>query len=74
MDCASSTRSWNHLPVSSYLDRNELVDLGMGEVEFSQDRPGFGGDVSVHNDAGEEVAAAIVTYKLTGYRPQPDMG
>ena len=26
------------------------------------------GDVSVHNDAGEEVAAAIVTYKLTGYR------
>ena len=32
------------------------------------------GDVSVHNDAGEEVAAAIVTYKLTGYRPQPDMG
>lgn len=26
------------------------------------------GDVSVRNDAGEEVAAAIVTYKLTGYR------
>ncbi len=32
------------------------------------------GDVSVHNDAGEEVAAAIVTYKLTGYRPRSDMG
>ncbi len=26
------------------------------------------GDVSVRNDKGEEVAAAIVTYKLTGYR------
>ena len=26
------------------------------------------GDVSVRNDAGDEVAAAIVTYKLTGYR------
>ena len=26
------------------------------------------GDVSVRNDAGEEVAAAMVTYKLTGYR------
>lgn len=30
------------------------------------------GDVSVRNDAGEEVAAAIVTYKLTGYRPSTD--
>ncbi len=26
------------------------------------------GDVSVRNSAGEEVATAIVTYKLTGYR------
>ena len=26
------------------------------------------GDVSVRNDADEEVAAAMVTYKLTGYR------
>lgn len=32
------------------------------------------GDVSVRNDTGEEVAAAIVTYKLTGYRPRPEMG
>ena len=30
------------------------------------------GDVSVHNDTGEEVAAAIVTYKLTGYRGNTD--
>lgn len=30
------------------------------------------GDVSVHNDADEEVAAAIVTYKLTGYRPHTE--
>ena len=28
------------------------------------------GDVSVRNEAGEEVAAAMVTYKLTGYRPK----
>lgn len=27
------------------------------------------GDVSVRNDRGEEVATAIVTYKLTGYSP-----
>ena len=30
------------------------------------------GDVSVRNDAGDEVAAAIVTYKLTGYRPKAE--
>ena len=30
------------------------------------------GDVSVRNDTGEEVAAAIVTYKLTGYRPRAE--
>ena len=27
------------------------------------------GDVSVRNDGGEEVATALVTYKLTGYSP-----
>ena len=37
-------------------------------------RRSLAGDVSVRNDAGEEVAAAIITYKLTGYRPRPDMG
>lgn len=30
------------------------------------------GDVSVRNDAGEEVAAAMVTYKLTGYLPHAE--
>ena len=30
------------------------------------------GDVSVRNDAGEEVAAAMVTYKLTGYRAKTE--
>lgn len=29
------------------------------------------GDVSVRDGEGREVAAAIVTYKLTGYRPTP---
>ena len=32
------------------------------------------GDVSVRNDAGDEVAAAIVTYKLTGYRTKKERG
>ena len=30
------------------------------------------GDVSVRDDAGAEVAAAMVTYKLTGYRPKKE--
>ena len=32
------------------------------------------GDVSVRNDAGDEVAAAIVTYKLTGYQTKKERG
>jgi len=32
------------------------------------------GDVSVRNGAGDEVAAAIVTYKLTGYRTKKERG
>ena len=32
------------------------------------------GDVSVRNDAGDEVAAAMVTYKLTGYRAKTTEG
>ena len=30
------------------------------------------GDVSVRDDAGAEVAAAMVTYKLMGYRPKKE--
>ena len=82
MDCASSTRSWIHLLVrrGDPCGRPWLTKTGDhkgrpydGSRVLVGLRRSLAGDVSVRNAAGEEVAA-IVTYKLTGYRLRPNMG